>query len=336
MRSSDRTSASHPELAFLDEARLILSFDEKSPIAETPASGNVFSVLMLSALDGLTTRKLEIAAALGASATSPTADGDLVVLSGTSLKLYTNDFVLKKEVAVTPPICSKVLITPGDFRHFRCIYNTQRLDVSPDQKRLLIRGDGSRREGAMPLYRWSWFETNDLAPIGAWTALGGGDFRAGNQEFIAQAGLKPPNLVTERTREPVCSECQRAYFLTNDLRLETSDRTAELKNPAGLILYRTKLSDGVNEVAISRDNSLFAYVTISGGIGALQLSRQPKLNFKIHVCDWKDRREVTSISYQVVESGEVITSGSQSAIAISPNGHTLALLVDSSLALFHI
>jgi hypothetical protein len=142
--------------------------------------------------------------------------------------------------------------------------------------------------------------------------------------------------VTQQTHHPLCSECQRAYFLTNDLRLETSDRAVELENTEGLILYRTKLNDGVNEVATSRDTSLFAYVTISGRIGALQFSRQPKLNFKINVCDWKERREVTSITYQVVESGEVITGGSQSAIAISPNGHTLALLVDSSLTLFHI
>lgn len=292
-RSKGELAVAAPlELEFLDDSTLILSYDNRTNFEEDPMLQNTFTVLLISADTGRTLSRLQQDAVPGSSAARPTASGGFVMLSGTTLRLYSRDFQVEKEQVATAPIYSNVLITPGDFKHLRCIYNKQRLDVSPDRKRLLIRSDqmvGSH--GTAAQYKWTWFDASSLNQTAQWTAVGNSDFHAGKDEFIADGGRERPRLVTEQATRPLCSECWRAEFVGQNLRLESSDKSLELKNPDGSLLYRATLNELTDEFASSEDSSLFVYVTISSGISVLPPMGSPKLHFKMHVCDWKEQRE---------------------------------------------
>jgi len=317
------------ELGFIDDSTLILSYDNRTNFEEDPALRNTFTVLSVSADSGVTLDRLQQDAPPGSSAATPTANGRFAVLSGTTLKLYAKDFRVERERDVPPPVCSNILITPGDFVHLRCIYNRQRLDVSPDGRTLLIRSAAT-----LPLFKWTWFESSSFRQIAEWTAAGNENFHAGDNEFIAERGRGRPNLVTEQANRSLGDACWRSHFVASNLRLESSDNSLELKDASGAVIYRAKVNELTDELASSANSSRFVYVTVSG-FGVLPQIGHRKMHFRMHVCDWRNRREIAAFNYDAPIDGPVIAAP-DSAVAISPRGHVVVLLVGSSLMFFRI
>jgi hypothetical protein len=333
----DYFNLKRPALGFLGDSTVILSYDTKTALEHEVAAGNTFNVLMISAADGRTVTRLQVNALSGASQAMPVSKDDFVVLSGEKLSRYSRGLQITKQVTVDPPVCSMVLTTPGDFVNLRCIYNMQRLDVSPDRSKLLMRSDERRQESTPPRYKWTWFDTGTLEQTAQWVAPGNTEFRAANSEFISGLGGRGhAYLVTEGARSSICADCFQAFFVAPDLRVEDSGKRLELKNSAGDVLYRANLSDSTSGVAASAESSMFVYVTVTGGLGGLPSFGPPKVHFKLHVCDWKEKREVAIFRYDVAQPGPEMSGASQSSVAISPNGRVVALIVDSTLTLFYL
>lgn len=320
------------DLFFLDSKRLALSFNVKT---ELPVDGSSNSgVRILSTVNvpnGQFENRLRISVPSGSGRLAPAADGNMAVLVDHDLHKYSADLHQLAEVHI--PSCRSELPKPDSdsdsLSDKGCSKKPLRMDITPGEKQIVV--EQVYPEGRSDLL---WINPIDLSINTRSSSPWSQSFVAGNNATLRVPGRGRPWLVNRDGEKGLCDRCWRAYFVTDDLILLEYQGSFQIVDLQG----QTKASGhlvGLASFQRARDAPRFVYVETTGGYTGPLNVLFPKLHFRVHVFDWKQMKEFANWTYTGTAS-ETDLGGVGTAIAISPGGENVALLVNGRLTLYSL
>lgn len=323
-----------PALDFLDNDRILLSFDDDSASVPTPTNLAVrpfgFHVLEINAGNGSTGNELSFPVVRDTSRAAAIAEGGFFVIAGQMLKKFDSRF---QEAMSLPAPLGKVIAgqngsAPGD----PSAWSMERweMDVTPGGNELLLAHLVNSREMHV-----SWLLSRNLHEVASTTLLPGKSISAAHEKLF-QIREQPLVALADGHVVPICPNCRpvsKGGFLTDDLLFLAERDHYKLMSTSGALVSSGKLKVGVSSFCRSRASNRFAFTTgYYQGLG-FPLESDFSLRMTVRVVDWKSGKEVSSVS--IAERAKPASSGgSLSAIALSPDGARLLVLQGSLLSCY--
>jgi hypothetical protein len=327
-----------PMLDFLNEDQIIVAFDDNAMSTLTARTTIPFGfhVLEVGVGSGNLGRKLLFKVIVDTSQAEATGEGNFLVLTGEEVKKFSPSF---KEVASFPtPL--ELHGHPTEQRLGGTIflnphYELWSMHVAIDGKSFALAHRQNPREMEV-----TWLRTSDFAVLD--TAEG----TPVNRERITTKGqevwLFPYNwakrLLSSFELLPICNGCLEAHFLTDDLVFLDEQDKYEIKTISGKTRARGKLQIGAIRFSRASNATRFAYATGHAKGWGFPLQTHFAPHMEVKVFDWSTMKQMGKISFDMPEQPEnSVSSGfKESAIALSPNGHQLAVLTGSVLNLYKL
>ena len=316
----DEVLLAPPSLAFLNQAQIICSYYSRGLLVEGEGAGNGYHVLEISSRDGTRGTKLTFDALEDGYRSLPVADGGFVVLAGDKLTKYTNQFKLSA-VVPTPRVMA------GET------YDRWYIGVSPTGKTVLLY---SRRVGQDG--EWKWLDSTTLSTVAAVSSPGtapGSDIEASDDAAIRRKDLGRV-LFNARGERAICSRCD-AYFVDDRTFLIDKDSRYFIETENGNEILNGKLDVGVSDFARSAAAPEIAFATGHYLYHGLPVIAQHwyAVTGTVIVLDWKTKEVVTQLSWKE-PIGNPSAGLRQMALALSPDGTRLAILLHHTLTLYLI
>jgi hypothetical protein len=134
---------------------------------------------------------------------------------------------------------------------------------------------------------------------------------------------------------PVCSHCLRAYFVTDDLLFLDQRNKYELKTISGDVQATGKLEQEAFPFRRAANAPRFVYETGSFKGWGFPLKTHFAAHMAVRVFDWEKKKQITEIKFD--EPEKAFSSGfKESAIALSPDGRRLVVLVGTMLNCYQL
>jgi len=327
-----------PTLDFLDNEHVIVAFDDNSSeLSGFEMRRFGFHVLKVDAQDGKLGQKLSWQVQNHTSQAMSVEKGNLLVLVGEQLKKLSNTF---EELASIPvPLKLHGNPTPMHFPSGLFLnpdFDRWEIDVAPGGTTVVLAHDDG------PDNTVEWLKSSDLGRIGSGTFSGAGlqDFFAGNEFALVFVHNDPPMLVRSSGEHRTLCECRPGMVrvLTDDLIFLTMQKEYKIVTTSGEVRSSGKLKIGASQFHRSSTADRFAFTTgfYKGSGFPLQTEFAPQLT--VHVLDTKTLKQITEKTFQepAVPQGGVSHGFRQSAFALSPDGHQLLVLINSTLSLYQI
>lgn len=326
-----------PTLDFLNEDQIIVAFDDDAmsiPSPEMTPFG--FHVLEVGAASGSLGGKLSFKVLVDTSQAEATDDGNFLVLAGEDLKKFSPLF---KELSSLPtPL--KLHGQPTDQRlgqrsYLNPRYESWHMKVATGGKEVALAHVKNPHEMEV-----SWLRIGDFTLID--TAQG----TPFNQERISTMGQEvwlfprewAKRLLSSGELLPLCTHCLGAHFLTDDLVFLDERDKYEIKTISGETRARGKLQIGAFPFSQASNATRFAYATGHAKGSGFPLRTHFAPHMEVKVFDWGTMKQIGEISFDRTEQPEnSVSSGfKESAIALSPDGRRLLVLIGSTLNLYKL
>lgn len=323
-----------PTLDFIGHGKIIVSFTDNLqsvPTLERPQMLPFgFHVLQVDGATGKAGKRLDFSVLTDAVQAMAIADGNFVVLAGEELRKFSDSFEETNSIPIPLELHGQPTTTRvGERTYLNPHYESWEFDVAPGGKDLVLAHISNPQ--SMEL---RWVNTNDLKTSAVVQAQPSRKFSAGNNAVLLFQYEKLL-VMSSGQQARFCTRCLRAYFLTDDL-VFVDDRDK--------YLIRTVAGDKRNEGSLNKevlkfyravDAPRFAYATGSykGSGFPLQTHFAPQIT--VRAFDWQNMKQIAEL--KLAEQETPASDGfAQSAIAISPDGTLLVVLVNSTLTLYKL
>ena len=190
----------------------------------------------------------------------------------------------------------------------------------------------------MPV-EYSWFATSDLTRSGHASSQNLGEVSAGSGFLVGQGKRSEALLLSTTGQTTLCDHCFRVFVVSDQLLLKDFSKQIELSTIDGKTLYSRSMPDGTDFFAGASKAPRFLFVTYGMGLQRFGIPIGPRnLVFHFHIMDYQLVSQVGEVIYkQPLSRDPTFTPGaSQSAVALSPDGKSVALLDGGSLALYRL
>jgi hypothetical protein len=308
-------SLNPPSVNFLNEAQILCDFYDEEKIGFNPSlTPRGYHVLEINAQSGAFGRKLDFQSLDDRSRALPVADGGFVVLAGAELKKFSSTFI--PGPSYPTPIES--------LNHQPDIWL---IDVAPSGRSLLLyHRRASENEGTGTRIR-----TTDLTTINSSQVPFSRVIRASDDAGIF--GTIDSELISAKETRVLCNQCN-AYFLTDNLVFLGGERTYSIEAIAGGKRASGSLNLEAMDFNRSAQTTRFAYSTGHYiGSGFPIQTKVDTITGKIMVLDWGNNKTIAEIDINE-PAGNPSDGLNQSALAISPHGKYLAVLLHHTLSLY--
>lgn len=276
---------------------------------------NCFHVLEVYAHNGGLGRRLDFDAYDDDYRAMPVTDGGFVVLAGDELKKFNGQFV-------TTAVYPTARVQGGTY------LDRWRVDVSPSGNSVLVYSH--RSEGIQAELMWS--HATDLAPVTTLAIPRTAAFRGSDTAAII-ADNDGEQLLSEGKTTTLCRRCI-AHFLTNNLLFLDRGDSYSIEALSGKSLGTGALDIQASSVCRAAHAPRFAFVTghyVGSGISLR--THFDSITGKILVVDFTTNKPVAEIDINE-PAGNPSAGLNQMALALSPDGKLLALLLHQNLTLY--
>ena len=322
-----------PTLDFVSNEQIIVSFDDNVPTMDMPIMNPFgFHVLQVSSDSGKVGKRLLFEVLNDTSQAVPTSSGGFVVLAGEKLQKYSNTF--EKGLGIPTPLNlhgqpTKMIFTDRVF--FNPHYEMWQVDVAPSGQQLVL----THRETPKQM-EISWVRSSDFTVV-ATQKVKPSRYVSGGDDSALLWDLKS-RVTSDGKQTPFCVgsvQCWRAYFVTDDLLLLDEGKQYEIVTLGGKRLAGGHLNVNISQFSRSMNAPRFAYATghYKGSGFPIQTQFAPEM--RVGIFDWGRMKQVAEISFAKPEQ-PVMTGFRQSAIALSHDGRSVAVLIDSVLSLYQL
>jgi hypothetical protein len=307
-----------PSINFLSDSQIICYFydGEKGGYnLSMPPSG--YHVLEIGANNGAFGRKLDFQPVDDHSRALPTDDGGFVVFTGKELKKFNNEFA----PGVSYPTPREQV---GDA------LDRWLVDVAPSLQAILLY---YHRPGD-PQGRWTWLHTKDLTVVESFQSSLTAMIHASDTAAVFD-GVGNQQLLPARKATVICERCD-VHFLTNDLLFVDKEKSYDIQTLAGKQQGAGKLAIQALHFTRAAHATRVAYVTGSYvGWGFPIVTHLTSIKGKVTVLDWRTNKQVGEINVNepLVNPSAGLT---QMALALSPDGKRLAVLLRHTLTLYRL
>jgi len=311
-------SLNAPDVSFINDSQIICSFYGGETMGYNPSlKPSGYYVLEINVNDGKTGRKLIVQSVDDHSRAVPVVGG-FVVLGGGEVRKFNSTFVPQSSYP-TP-------IENPDHRP-----DVWLMDVAPDGHSLFLY---SHRVGN-PQGTWRWLDTGDLSVSrsmpGPLITIPRASDTSG---VVAPMGMGDSLFSGTRTAQ-VCSQCD-AQFLADDVLFLASEHSYAIKSLQGKSLGSGDLDVWASNFARSANSTRFAYSTGHyNGTGFPIQTQFKSVSSRTLVVDWSTNKPVAEVDTDE-PVGNPSAGLSQMALALSPNGKLLAVLVHHTLSLYRL
>jgi hypothetical protein len=300
-----------PAVAFLNDEQVICSFyDDEKVGFDLSLTRNRFHVLEIDAHTGAFGRKLDFPSVDDRANAQPLANGSFVVLAGDKLQEFHKDF--------SPAFSYPTPIAGTNQRR-----DSWLMDVTPGGNQIAL----YHHLGAEGRQDLTWLRSGDLAPDRPIAAEGGFLLTASNNTYI----------VDSMDQEP-CTGCL-AWYLTDDLLFVdrpthfADHRAYAIQTGSGKRIASGSLEGGGADVSRSMNSTRVAF--LHGGGSLFSLTFQPPVAATVTVLDWTTKKRVVEI-YLSQPATNPSAGFSQSALALSPDGRYLLVLLHHTLTCYEL
>jgi hypothetical protein len=307
-----------PTIDFLNDAHLICGFYSGAKIGtgeESVSTG--YHILEISALHGSLEQKMEFNAFENGYRALPASDGGFAVFADDKLQKFSDHFE-------SGPVYPTPRVQTGEY------FDRWRVDVSPTGQTILLYAHQAGDDAA----KWTWLRATDLSVI---KAIQGPRTAAMKASDIAGifTGIDDESLLADRKTTVLCSRC-RAHFLTDDLLFLDKGNSYSIEAVTGKELGTGGLDVQALNLSHAAHATRFAYVTghYVGGGSPLQTHFE-SITGKIMVLDWSSNKPISEIDVNE-PAGNPSAGFTQMALALSPDGKYLAVLLHHTLSLYRL
>jgi hypothetical protein len=307
-----------PSLNFLNNYQIICGFydGEKGGYnLSMPPSG--YHVLEINANNGTFGRELDFRVVDDHSRALPTEDGGFTVFSGRELTKFSSTFVHGDSY-------STLRERVGDSK------GRSLVDIAPSLQTILLYDFGP--EGLQG--QWRWISTKDFSVTKSVEGSRALMIQASDTEAILD-GFGNRQLLNSSTATPMCTRCN-AYFITNDLLFIDKEESYVIQTVNGERRGVGKLNIQASDFTRAAHATRIAFLTgrYQGGGFPLQ-THFSVLRGSVIVLDWNTNRRVEE--FNIAEPvGNPSAGFTQAALALSPDGKYLAILLHHTLSLYRL
>jgi hypothetical protein len=297
-------SLSPPHVSFISGSKIICDFYSEEEVGFYPSLRDQrFHVLEVDAQTGELGNKIDFPSMDDHAASFPAADGGFVVLAGEELRKFSSSFV---PGASYPTPLSKVNQPPDVWS----------LDSAPGENEVLLYHRYEKTSA-----EFLWLRTGDLSII-----------RKSPTDVHLVVRASNIVAITEKTK---CNKCV-SYFLSDDMLLLDKGSRYSIETIHGEKRGSGGLDSGIDDFARSNHSQRVAYMTGHfKGHGLLYKTNFDSLTGRIVVLDWGANKEVAQLKLDE-PAGNPSDGLSQSALALSPDGKYLAVLLHHTLTCYRL
>jgi hypothetical protein len=142
-------------------------------------------------------------------------------------------------------------------------------------------------------------------------------------------------LLSSGEESSLCARCLRGRFLADDLRFLDERDEYEIKTISGKTRARGKLDVEAPKFYRAANATRFAYSTGHYKSQGFPLETHFAPHMEVKVFDWSTIKRVDEVTFD--EPEKPVSSGfKESAIALSPDGRRLLVLIGSTLNLYKL
>ena len=309
-----------PYINFLSNSQIICEFydGEKGGYnLSMPPSG--YHVLEIDASNGAFGRQLNFQPVDDHSRALPMDDDSFVVFTGKDLKKFNNEFAPDVSYATPREEVGDVL-------------DRWLVDVAPSSQTVLVyHGRPGDSQG-----RWTWLRAKDLTIASSIQGPLAMMVRASDTGALFGGGINEMQLLSVLGKSAaICARCN-AYFLSDDLIFVDEGKSYTIQTTTGENRRIGDLGIGGGKFAQAAHSPRFAYVT--GGIVGWGFPIQThfnKISAKIRVWDWITNKVIAQMDVNE-PAGNPSAGLAQMALALSPDGKYLAVLLHHTLTLYRL
>jgi hypothetical protein len=306
-----------PFINFLNGSEILCDFYDEGKVGFNPSlTRHGYHVLEIDARTGAFGRKLDFQSVDDHSRAFPVADGGFVVLAGEELKKFSPGFAPGPNFA-TP-------IESPDHRPDLWL-----MDVAPSGHTLLLYHQRvGEKQG-----NWTWMRTTDLTSLSAVQGPLARTIKASDAAGIG--GIIDAELFSPGKTTVICDRCV-ANFLTSDLLFLDEEHEYSIETTVGKKLASGGLDVQALNFNRSAQTTRFAYST--GHYIGSGFPIQANFNTiagKIMVSDWSTNKPIAEIDVNE-PAGNPSAGFTQMALALSPDGKYLAVLLHHTLSLYRL
>lgn len=331
-----------PTIDFVDSEHVVVAFDDSSRSVPTSTQPEMrpfgFHVLEVAAATGKPGRKLSFKVVNDTSQAMAIGEGNLLVLSGEKLEKFSAS--LKALASYPTPLKLHGQATPVTLASGTTYMNPRRerwqMDLAPGESKFILVHEN------FPEAEIQWLGTADFKKTATATVEGPGlkSVFAGNDSALIFVHNNPPLLVSSTGKQKAACDCrtEMARFLTDDLMFLAMKREYKIITTLGEVRSTGKLKVGATNFYRARESSRFAYTTgyYKGSGFPLQTKFAPRLT--VRVFDWNTMKQIEEVDFEEpgIPEKAVSTGFRQSAVALSPDGRHLLVLINSKLNCYQL
>lgn len=305
-----------PSIGFLGDSKIICGFYGSNPAhAESPLPFSEYHILEIDAGNGSLGQRLDFNAYEEGYRALPVADGGFVVLANDKLTRFNDQFVAGSSLPTPRVQAGKT-------------FDRWLTDTSPDGGTLVLY---SHQPGS-DLGSWTWMRTSDLSRIRTIEVPQTFAIRASNAAGIYLHGQSEV-LIAAGKPAVICTLCN-AYFLNESLLFVDSGTSYAIQTTSGEKRWNGDHDVGSGEFTRAAHATRIAYVTGHyAGSGFPIQTHFDSITAKVVVLDWATNKVISEIDINE-PAGNPSAGLSQMALALSPDGRTLAVLLHHTLTLY--
>jgi hypothetical protein len=324
----------NPRLQFAGASEIVVGFENDAPNSPRTLDPKHFDfdLLAVESGSGKIAGHFSLPVVNLDSDVQPLAGGDLAVLSGESFIRMSGSF----ETLQTYPTPLRYHGGPvphvvGGIPDLSVVYEEWKMSVTPLGHTVVLRHHDAHDAELI------WLDAKDLSERRRVSETGAATSLDATEDFALMSYYRPPyRSLPESHAVPECRlrQCQAEYVAGENAVLQDLAKQYQIVGHDGTVLLRGSLLSGTDNVARSMDGSRIAFTT---GIRTLGRFTDGRTHTAVVIVDLMSRKELKRIVFdQAVERRGEISRGVEMALALSPDGHRIAVLDGTKLICYSL